>query len=46
METVGISSFIKEQTQKDKKNQFENLSLADISLYSQNELNQKNYKIV
>ena len=44
MKTVGISCFIKEQTQKYKKNQFENLSLADIALYSQNELNQKNYK--
>ena len=44
MKTVGISSFIKEQTKKEKRTQFENLSLEDIAIYAQNELNQNNYK--
>ena len=40
MKTVGISSFIKEQTKKEKRTQFKNLSLGDIAIYAQNELNQ------
>ena len=44
MITVGISSFIKEQSKKKGGTRLIDISLEEIALYAQNQLNKKNYK--
>ena len=44
MKTIGISNFIKKQTQKNGKTNLNNISLEDIALYAQDKLNQRIYR--